>query len=634
MAWLDGAVNGMVLRLIPAGFTPDEAYCLAQAAYIKERKRAQGVPSTVLERQQVSFEINQTLYRLGPFPTGPEAHRQRIILWEKVFGPGSWHERIDPEEIYGRGADMQPDSIVPNLMLHKDAADAAFIKLSYTGPQEGEFASNVDKIRRGFEALAGGHSLFCMFETEESMDVQKGLIACAQDKVGLFTMQSLAKGGDPIPGDRIMDLSSIRDVGYTSIPGELEAAELAQFTAFELPHMAMRIILKNAEVWDLGFSVKQMGGHDVTPYVNFLKGFHQDYQKWRAANTEVKRPVGDTVEEITPATSMTTARRGHTATLLPNDRVLVAGGEGGSVLSSAELYDPSTGQFRGTSTMHVDRTNHTATLLQDGTVLIAGGRDDNYATTANAELYDPVAGTWAVTSSMATARESHTATLLPNGSVMVVGGHNDLETCDSTEIYNPVTREWSTTGSLRRARYDHSMIQLSNGAVLVCGGVYGGINGEDYLESCELHDPASGTWSTITHHEQADKTATLLDNGSVLFVSGAAGASLYNPISGDWSTAASPASKRSAGVSATLLPNGRVLIFGGTTPPNSGASTPPVGPGTAEIYDVELNSWFPVAGTGAPRFLHAATLLANGTVMISGGNCDYGTTLASVEFWG
>lgn len=284
--------------------------------------------------------------------------------------------------------------------------------------------------------------------------------------------------------------------------------------------------------------------------------------------------------------------------------------------------------------MHVDRTNHTATLLQDGTVLIAGGRDDNYATTANAELYDPVAGTWAVTSSMATARESRTATLLPNGSVMVVGGHNDLETCDSTEIFNPVTREWSTTGSLRRARYDHSLIQLSNGAVLVCGGVYGGINGEDYLESCELHDPASGTWPTITHHEQADKTATLLDNGSVLFVSGAARASLYNPISGDWSTAASPASKRSAGVSATLLPNGRVLIFGGTTPPNSGASTPPVGPGTAEIYDVELNSWFPVAGTGAPRFLHAATLLANGTVMISGGNCDYGTTLASVEFWG
>ncbi|MET3172780.1 UNVERIFIED_ORG: hypothetical protein ABIB52_000608 [Arthrobacter sp. UYCu721] len=173
MAWLDGAVNGMISRLMPAGFTPDEAFCLAQAAYIMERKRAQGVPRTVLERQQVSFEINQTLQRLGQFPMGPEAHRQRIILWETVFGRGSWHEPIDPEEIYGPGAGLQPESIVHNLRLHKDADDAAFLKLSYAGPQEGEFASNLDKIRRGFEALAGGHSLFCTFETKKSTDLQK-----------------------------------------------------------------------------------------------------------------------------------------------------------------------------------------------------------------------------------------------------------------------------------------------------------------------------------------------------------------------------------------------------------------------------------------------------------------------------
>lgn len=101
MGLMDGAVNGMVSRIVQTGFTPMEAFCLAQAAYIKEHKREPGVPSAVLDRKAATWEINQALGALGAYPMGPEAHRQRIILWEKVFGRGSWHEPIDPTEIYG-----------------------------------------------------------------------------------------------------------------------------------------------------------------------------------------------------------------------------------------------------------------------------------------------------------------------------------------------------------------------------------------------------------------------------------------------------------------------------------------------------------------------------------------------------
>lgn len=107
---MDGAVNGMVSRLLRVAFSPDEAFCLAQAAYIKEQRRAQGLPIPVLERQQVTWEINQALKLLGDFPLGPETHRQRIILWEKIFGRGSWHEPIDPEWIYGTSVSENPET--------------------------------------------------------------------------------------------------------------------------------------------------------------------------------------------------------------------------------------------------------------------------------------------------------------------------------------------------------------------------------------------------------------------------------------------------------------------------------------------------------------------------------------------
>ena len=127
--------------------------------------------------------------------------------------------------------------------------------------------------------------------------------------------------------------------------------------------------------------------------------------------------------------SLATARFEHTATLLPNGMVLVAGGDdaSGNLLASAELYDAATGSWSATGSLSVARIDHTATLLPNGLVLIAGG-SDRRGYSASAELYNPSSGSWTPTGSLNVARSDHTATLLPDGKVLVVGGiRNDFK---------------------------------------------------------------------------------------------------------------------------------------------------------------------------------------------------------------
>src|SRR6266436_6398683 len=96
--------------------------------------------------------------------------------------------------------------------------------------------------------------------------------------------------------------------------------------------------------------------------------------------------------------SLNTGRYWHTATLLPNGKVLVAGGyDGVNYLSSAELYDPATGTWTATGSLGAARAAHTATLLPNGMVLVAGGDDSSFNRLASAELYAPASGSWSVT---------------------------------------------------------------------------------------------------------------------------------------------------------------------------------------------------------------------------------------------
>ena len=322
--------------------------------------------------------------------------------------------------------------------------------------------------------------------------------------------------------------------------------------------------------------------------------------------------------------SLNTARYSHTATLLPNGMVLVAGGFGSSLVdvsASAELYDPTGGTWTPTGSLNTARVLHTATLLPNGMVLVAGGLDSSLDASASAELYDPASGTWTVTSSLNTARYYHTATLLPNGMVLVAGGQGALAIA---ELYDPASGTWTTTGSLNTGREQHTATLLPNGMVLVAGG--------SNSRSAELYDPASGSWTTTGSLNTARQlhTATLLPNGNVLVAAGYnsnngytfASAELYDLASGTWTPTGSLNTARVLHT-ATLLPNGMVLVAGG-----QGA------PASAELYDPASGTWTITGSLTYGRYSHMATLLPDGMVLVAGGvvpGIDF--VLASAELY-
>ena len=222
---------------------------------------------------------------------------------------------------------------------------------------------------------------------------------------------------------------------------------------------------------------------------------------------------------FTPTGNMVNARAGHTATLLANGKVLVAGGSSGD---AAELFDPATGEFTASGSMETPRTNDTATLLKNGDVLVTGGDDASGNPVATAELFDPTTGMFTPSGSMSVARAAHTATLLTSGEVLVTGGRSsgvaNTTVIASAELFDPATGAFVLTGSMESPRELHTAAKRTDGKVLVTGG----LSGTGDLSTAELFDPANGIFTPAGNMEieRFLHTATLLTNGAILVTGG------------------------------------------------------------------------------------------------------------------
>jgi N-acetylneuraminic acid mutarotase len=291
---------------------------------------------------------------------------------------------------------------------------------------------------------------------------------------------------------------------------------------------------------------------------------------------------------FTPVTAtMTSTRILHTATLLPNGQVLLTGGIVDSslvALDSAEVYDPTGNTFAAIATRMTSlRNQHTATLLPNGLVLIAGGSNNGNGDGLNtAELYNPATQTFtALTARMATPRGGHTATLLANGQVLLTGGFfNSSVSLNTAELYNPATQTFTALpATMTSHRESHAASRLPNGQVLLTGGGSSHIN----VNTAELYDPATQTFTALTAAMASIRsahTSTLLANGQILVTGGVSNLSVtnftafntaesYNPVTNAFTALAATLTTSRAGHTATLLPNGAVLLTGGGTGSNS-----------------------------------------------------------------
>ncbi len=352
--------------------------------------------------------------------------------------------------------------------------------------------------------------------------------------------------------------------------------------------------------------------------------------------------------QTTVRASMNVARAGHTANLLADGRVLVIGGEklnpSREMLDAVEVYDPASDTWTELAPLPEPRTNHTATLLANGLVLIVGGGKANaigvpsgLEVVADAVLYDPLRGSAESVGPNLEARHGHAAFLLPSGKVLIAAGAgaeseikpaqgagnpqpfgNELS---SAELFDPETRTFEPTGSLSQARYAFASARLADGRVLIAGGASYDPDPVSH-DTAELYDEATGTFAAAGAFDGKDRLfsgASLLEDGRVLVFGGKQSniaflddPQLFDPVSGSWSKLPDVPPARTIPIVVPTVGGGALLLGGYTCASSCGS------PRDVNVWSQD-GAVTPGPDTLRGRTLSTATVLADGSVLLAGG---------------
>ena len=340
-------------------------------------------------------------------------------------------------------------------------------------------------------------------------------------------------------------------------------------------------------------------------------------------------PVGPGA--FAPGMALATDRAKHTATLLADGRVLVIGGYANEGLAAdAEIRDAGSGAFTIAGRLGAGRYAHTATLLADGRVLVIGGSGQDPEILASAELWDPVSATFSDAGSLDGARMLHTATLLGDGRVLIVGGTGGGTIAEAI-LWDPKTNRFAPAGTLTHPRAWHTATLLPDGRVLIIGGP----------AEAELWNPDTLTFSDAGTLATARwwPTATLLDDGRVAVIGGFEGQGfafgapgvgaieIWDPRSQAFAPAGALLEKR--GLHTATLVDGSLLVVGGMDADASG----PAMLASAERWEPTSSRTHAAANLQQAKASHTATLLPDGRVLIVGGADDTDHVVGSTEIW-
>ncbi len=310
--------------------------------------------------------------------------------------------------------------------------------------------------------------------------------------------------------------------------------------------------------------------------------------------------------------------------VMPTGKVLFWPGDiekGGLSGNDPRIWDPQTQAVTQATKPGFDPFCSAHTLLADGRLFVAGGHISNFVGSPKGSAYNPFTNSWNFFPNMNAGRWYPTATVLGNGDVLVVSGsiNNTAGVNKLPQVFQSKTNNWRSLTSAQLGQELYPMMLLApNGKVF---------NPGPEATTRYLNPSGTGAWSfvgTRTGGSRTYGTAVMYAPGKVLIIGGSdppkksAEVIDLNAASPTWRSVA-PMTFARRHLNATLLPDGKVLVTGGTSGPGFNNKSTPVF--AAELWDPATEKWSVMASAAVPRVYHStAVLLPDGRVLTTGGN--------------